>query len=169
MQPDSTPQPVSAAPSSPPAVRWPFWAMILGGILLAAGLLLPIVPFLLFVAGLFNAYLSFGFVEAWDLAANVLEGLGFLSGFLGIAVALRLPSRGSPTIRARDFLAVFLGGVLVTAGILVATAFASYVMMAGPASFGLLLDIGEVAGRVCQAAGFILVFAGIAWSLRARL
>lgn len=163
------PAPLSLAmPSLRRSDLWPFLGILLGGLLLAAGLLLPLVAFFLYAMGVTVVYQNPSSVELWSLAANLLEGLGFLFGFVGIAAALRLPARASPGTRWRDFLAVFLGGILVTAGIVVASAFLAYVVLVGPSASPVLVDVGEIGGRLLQATGFILVFAGMAWTLRAR-
>lgn len=164
-----TPPVVMPATSAPRLSPWPVRATLVGGFLLAAGLLIPLGPFVLSVTGLLSAFQVEAAVVVWDLIANVLEGLGFLCGFLGIAATLRMPARGSAGTRRRDYLAVLLGGILLAAGILVAGAFVGYVFLVGPAAPFLLLDVGEIAGRLLQSIGFILVFAGIAWTLRARL
>ncbi len=168
MQPDS-PAPVALAPpSAPRRSPWPFWATLLGGVLLAVGLLLPLVRLALYTAGLLPAYSNFAEFEAWSVSVDVLEGCGFLSGFLGIAVALRTLRPAPRAGTMREFLAVLVGGILVAAGIIVATVAQWYVFLAGPGStLMLIFDVGEIGGRILEAAGFILVFVGIAWTLRA--
>ncbi len=169
MQPDS---PASLAMALPrPSARrpWPFHATLLGGVLLAAGLLLPLVRFALYAAGLLPPYSSLAEIEAWNVSADVLQGAGFLSGFLGIAVALRTPRAVPRVAAAREFVAVVVGGILVAAGIIVTTVAAGYVFVTGPGStLVVFVDIGEVGGRILEAAGFLLVFAGIARTLPPR-
>ncbi len=164
------PAPLAVAlPSGSRETPWPFWATFLGGVLVASGLLLPLAPFLLYLTGFSAGYRSEAEVEAWSLSANLLEGLGFVSGFIGIAAALRLPAPASRGTTGRGLLVVLLGGVLVAAGIVVTTLAAGYVLVAGPFPPVLFIDLGTLGGSLLQAPGFILVFAGIAWTLRARL
>ncbi len=145
---------------------WAFRATFMGGFLLAAGLLFPIVPFVLLGSGVLAGSAGAAEVGAWDFTANVLEALGFLAGFVGIAASLRVPRARGFGAATWEFRVVVAGALLLTVGIAVATVAAGYIAPVGSLLF---VDVGEIAARALQAAGFILVFAGLAFALDARV
>lgn len=165
MQGDRTAEVARTMPSAPDVRRWAFWATFLGGFLLAAGLLLPLVPFVLFASGISPGHAGAAEIRAWDLSANVLEAAGFLSGFVGLAGTLRAPRVAFLGAARSEFLTVVAGSLLIVAGIAVASVAAGYVIPVGSLLF---VDVGQIVGRCLQAPGFILVFAGLAMALGPR-
>lgn len=162
MQADRTAEVVRTVTSAPDVGRWAFWATFLGGFLLAAGLLLPIVAFVLVESGLSAGFPSAAEVRDWDLFANILEAAGFLSGFVGLAGTLRAPRPAFRGAAGWQFSAVVAGSLLIVSGIAVASVAAGYIIPVGSLFF---VDVGEIVGRCLQAPGFILVFAALAMAL----
>ncbi len=149
----------------------PDWIIGLGGLVLAVGTIVSgdtHFDVIMLTGGPVSIPESLGLFQlesALTGLGNLLAAVGFLAVFIGIAIALRRPSSGPRRMSPRAFAALIGGGLLVAAGLVAASlvAFSTY-----PPS---LLNFPsynavDLAGRVLEAAGFLVGFAGVAAALR---
>ncbi len=149
----------------------PSWTIVLGGLALAVGTIVtgPTHFDVLMLTGgpisIPGALGVFQLESALTGLGDLLTAVGFLAVFVGIAIALRRPSTGPRRVAPRAFAVSVLGGLLVVAGLVVASfvAFSTYSLP--PFSIQGYYAI-DLAGRVLEAAGFLVGFAGVAELLR---
>ncbi|HYM39193.1 MAG TPA: hypothetical protein VEY12_03470 [Thermoplasmata archaeon] len=97
----------------------------------------------------------------------VLSAAGFLLVFVGVAIAFRDPCRAPRRITRRTFAILVLGGSLVAAGFVAFGVFSLYSNSSQPLLVGYqVLYSLDLAGRIVEAVGFFVAFAGLAHAIR---
>ena len=145
----------------------PYWAIVLGGLVLAVGTTVTgqtHFDVLMLTSGPGPFPESFGFVQLegyLTALGSLLTAAGFVSIFAGIAFALRRPSMEPRRGSSRAVAVSVIGGSLVAAGLVAASVVAFYSYPPFPLGFQGYYTL-DLAGRVAEALGFLVGFVGIA-------
>ncbi len=162
MQPGPPPPLAIATPPERREAPWPFWAIVLGGVLVAFGVASPAALFLFAPTGILTIADAFT-VEGGYQAGAIVVALGFFVAFVGVAASLRTPLRVSRSATKREFVVVLSGGLLVVAGASVTAATALYTFAKFFYAVPTWLAALEVGGPVVEAVGSYWLSSGSGW------